>query len=245
MRFQTRHYLQEIYDYIRVKNWIVLLRHQIDHGRAIFGVLLHEMMWCQRLQFPLLPIPYPLFFFTQLLKQKNALKSPGLFRGVRAVDDILKVVNDDLDAMRPHDVFTIASLLLRWLKDLPNPLIPIERLDKFVAAMREGTQFAFLNTLPQIHRMALLHIAGFLQDFVKNGADQGELAAIFGPLIIGAERANHDPSVQSALNKQATAFFDLVLGEAPTEVIYPLDPDYLMIPKAAVNKFVTARESES
>jgi hypothetical protein len=38
IRFQTRHYLQEIYDYIRVKNWILLLRNQIDHGKAIFGV---------------------------------------------------------------------------------------------------------------------------------------------------------------------------------------------------------------
>jgi hypothetical protein len=83
-------------------------------AKAGFGVLLYEMMWCQRAEYPRLPVPYALYSMIDMLTQRGGLTTEGIFRqpGMESViHEIRADAAVDITAFGKGDVNVIASLL--------------------------------------------------------------------------------------------------------------------------------------
>jgi hypothetical protein len=75
IRFEARFLLQTPVDYRHDTHWLENIPMHITRGTACFGVLLYEIMWCQRVKYPILPIPYVLYYLIEILKQRNAIET--------------------------------------------------------------------------------------------------------------------------------------------------------------------------
>ena len=234
MRFETRHFLDQsmITD---SKKLLARIPEEVAHGTACFSCTLYEMLWNQRATYPNLPIPYVLYYIIKQLQDRNANSTNGIFKvlGNKGVtNDILVEVNTKMEAISRGDVNVLANLLKIWLKELPNPIVPIEMNDDFIRAAKQNRFRTFIEKLPQVHRLTLLYIIGFLQDVYshadENKMEKSELATIFGPCIVNPVRvARDDPKQIQYLTELSVAFISKMIDEADPSQIYPINPLYL------------------
>jgi hypothetical protein len=241
LRFETRHYLGKPFDYSSDRAYIDRIPEHITRPSAYFGVLLYELMWCQRIAYPKLPIPYVLYYMIQLLKERNALRTEGIFRtpGTEGVvRDLLFTVNSEITTLARGDVNVIATLLKVWLQALPNPLVPMELLDLFEAMCGQSKYLGFVERLPQVHQLTLLYLVGFLQEVCRSaeytGMERADLADVFGPLILNPSRAGAAPARAQRLAELSVAFCGRLIEprDINPPLIYPLHPAYLPRPAA-------------
>ena len=234
MRFETRHFLDQsvVTDSKKV---LAHIPEEVAHGTACFSCTLYEMMWNQRATYPSLPIPYVLYYIIKQLQDRNANSTNGIFKvlGNKGVtNDILVEVNTKMEAISRGDVNVLANLLKIWLKELPNPIVPIEMNDDFIRAAKQNRFRTFIEKLPQVHKLTLLYIIGFIQDIYshadENKMEKSELATIFGPCIVNPVRAARDnPEQIQYLTELSVAFISKMIDEADPSQIYPINPLYL------------------
>jgi hypothetical protein len=233
MRIAARHYLNTVFEY--TPKWLNAAPTCFIHGASSFGCLLYECLWCQRSQYPKLPIPYVIHYMITLLKEHGALTTPGLFSGRprdAAVAEVLAVVNFSVKVLGRADVATLAALLTIWLRELPNPLVPVELLESFETMANATKYLGFVEQLPQAHQLTLLYLIGFLQEVCKNGERNGcnraTIAAQFGPCIVNPERtADGDSARIRTLSELGTAFCARLIEAKDTSAIYPIPEQYL------------------
>jgi hypothetical protein len=192
-------------------------------SKTAFGVSIYEMIWCQRGRYPRLPIPFALYQLIRLLVERGA--SPDLFKASAVPRiDIAEEANQDIGALARADVAALAGLLVYWLQELPNPVLPFELGNAFLQMWQEDKFVAFAESLPQAHRLVLFYIIGFLQDI---GATP-DLADVFGPAIVNPQRvAREDEARSTRLTSLGISFVGKLIDAADTAVIYPLDAAYL------------------
>jgi hypothetical protein len=98
----------------------------------------------------------------------------------------------------------------------------------FVQMCDQGKFLGFVEQLPQVHRMTLTYLVGFLQEVCANtqvnGMDGHDLAVMFGPLVV---RPAMSPSIAERLAQASVAFFERLLGAWDCSIVYPLNPAYL------------------
>lgn len=234
LRFQTRHLLDmSLGSYDR--NFLARIPEDVTKGSACFSCTLYEMMWNQKSLYPNLPIPYVLYYIIKQLQDRNARGTNGIFRvignkGITA--DIFSEVNKNMVAISRGDVNVIANLLRLWLKELPDPVVPVEMSDDFVRAAKQNKFRCFIEKLPQVHKMTLLYIIGFLQDIYNNAhenkIEKSEIATIFGPCLVNPSRVARDNVEEiQHLTELSIAFVTRLIDEADPSPIYPLNPLYL------------------
>jgi hypothetical protein len=250
IRFQARYYLQTVFDWNADRHWLDDLPSQATKGKAVFGVQIYEILWCQRAKYPKLPIPYVLHHIVGLLLKLGALLTPNIFmtqppKGLLA--EILRDVNQDMSVLSRGDVNVMASLLVTWLKELPNPVVPVELVNSFLQMAQDDKFLGFAEALPQAHRLVLLYVIGFLQEVFHNahhtGVEKDDLAKLFGPAIVNPERlARDDENRQAKLHRLSIAFVTKLIERADPSIIYPLSPAYLTEQQTSrVKRVVTTR----
>uniref|UniRef100_A0A8C4DPM0 Phosphoinositide-3-kinase, regulatory subunit 2 (beta) n=1 Tax=Dicentrarchus labrax TaxID=13489 RepID=A0A8C4DPM0_DICLA len=104
--------------------------------------------------------------------------------------------------MRNEDVGSLSECVLRYLRDLPSPVIPASVAgshDREVSLVLESS-----TTVPLHHRLTLqyllTHLAKVTQAQASNGLDTHTLGQIFGPLLIWTAVSRvlmHDVTVQT------------------------------------------------
>jgi hypothetical protein len=236
LRFQTRHYLGQILDYSADKHYPERIPGEITRNPATFGVLLYEIMWNQKPAYPRLPIPFVLYRLIELMRERNAVRTSGIFRvpgSEGLIGDILATVNATPPAIERGDVHVLAHLLRHWLKTLPNPLVPMELVPAFIEHCNANKFLAFVERLPQLHLITLTYVIGFLQEMLQagdiNGTEKGDLATIFGPCLVNPSRhARSGPETVQLLTELSVAFCSRLLEVRDAGIIYPLNPAYLV-----------------
>jgi hypothetical protein len=217
------------------KQFVEQIPSSIAGVKAGFGLLLYEMMWCQRHEYPRLPVPYALYYMIDLLKQRGGLKTEGIFRQPGTDGVIREILADaavDISAFGKGDVNVIASLLKIWLAELPNPIVPIELVTQFEEMCEQNKMLGFVELLPQVHRLTLFYLVGFLQDVCRNtdytGMDRVNIATIFGPCIVNPRKAApNEPERIQRLTEISAAFCSKLIEVRDTSIVYPLSPVYL------------------
>jgi hypothetical protein len=240
IRLQTRHYVGVPYDYSNNKNYLEQIPGEITGGKRVIGVSLYELMWCQKPMYPKLPIPYGLHHIVTLLKERNALKTDGIFRvqgNEGLLREILAEVDQDAAVLARGDVHVLATFLKTWLKELPNPIVPIELFNNFQEMAEQNKFLGFVETLPQVHLLTLTYIIGFLKELLENqeytGMDKSDISTIFGPCFVNPARfAKKNPELVQKLTELSVAFCRRLLDARDATIIYPLNPAYLPVPGA-------------
>jgi hypothetical protein len=235
MRFQSRYFLATPLDYETYVSQLEKIPMQVIKGKTCFGCIIYEAMYCQREEFPKLPIPYVVHLIVTTLKERNALRTPDIFtlsgnEGITA--SILADVNENVKAVTKGDVHILASLLKIWLKQLANPLVPFELTAQFMDAGAEGHFLGFFENLPQVYRLTSLYIIGFLKEVAANseynGLERGDLAMMFGPLFVDPLRASKgDTEIVQKLNELGIGYVGKLIDVADPAIIYPMNPVYL------------------
>jgi hypothetical protein len=235
IRLETRHYCQKIVDWAADKRFIERNAEEITAGRACFGVLLYEMMWCQKNEYQQLPIPYVLYYMIELLKERNALRTNGIFRqpGTEGVvQEILNDVNEDMTVMSKGDVNVVGTLFKIWLRELPNPVIPVEQCEIFQQMVDQNKVLGFVEKLPQVHQLTLIYVIGFLQELCRSsehtGMDKADLAMVFGPCFVNPIKvAPNEPEKIQKLTELSVVLCSRLIEARDPSVVYPLTQAYL------------------
>jgi hypothetical protein len=236
IRFNARHYIGEPLPLSRTPAPFIksIPSHPVS-GTLVFGTSLYEIMWCQRRRWPKLVVPYVLYYLINLLKQKDCLGTRGIFRfpgNDGATKSIRAEVDSDIKALKRGDVNVLANLLKLWLRELPNPVIPVEMTSEFETACRKHRYGTFITRLPQMHQVVLTYLIGFVKELAENAEatemEQSDLASVFGPLIVNPVRSAKENSDRILkLTELSVGFFNKCLELAKTTGIYPLDEAYL------------------
>jgi hypothetical protein len=199
-------------------------------GQASFGISMYEIMCCQLRRFPRLLIPYSLHYMVTAL-QHGVPKTATMFRGTVQVEDARAEVNRELDAALRFDANVLSVLLLVWLRELPNPIIPVEMHDEFLVMATDGKFFGVVEKMPQVHKLTLLYLTGFLKTLLANQAIHGlsrrHIATIFGPPVVNSARGGR---TSDTLDNLAVALLAKLMAERDTAAVFPLKDEYLAPP---------------
>jgi hypothetical protein len=236
LRFLTRHYIGQPLKFIKINPaYPENVPADRQKGRLCFGISLYECLYYQRATHPKLPIPYVVHYIVSLLHEKGAARTQGFLR-LRADEDrvreILIKVNQDVTAIASGDVHVVGAVFKAWLRDLADPIVPIELADPFVemADLNKFRQFA--DKLPRLHRLTLFYVIGYLKELAANaerlGLDKSDIATQFGPLLVNPSRVSRrHPELVQNLTELAVAFCSKLVDSKDPNPIYPL-PDGLI-----------------
>ncbi|EAX84836.1 RhoGAP domain containing protein [Trichomonas vaginalis G3] len=211
---------------------------QVSMGWQTFGSSIYEMMWNQRTKEPKLPIPFIEYYMADFLLKRGAAKTEGIFRlpgSLKKVDEMALGTNDGKDMISKADLHDIASLFKKWFRDIPNPVVPIDRVNDLMNVFDDGKQeyIQFSESLPRPHKMVLKYLIGFLQELTRSEEytkmTAKNLAIVFGPNIV----QSHDVTSQDMVRKftdVAIDFMVFLIENWDTSEIYPMRREYLACP---------------
>ncbi|KAH0792484.1 RhoGAP domain containing protein [Histomonas meleagridis] len=232
--FESRFYVGERMKKVG-KSTVKKILSNINGGTELFNVTLYVLLWSQRKSYPKLPIPYIEYSIIQTLLHKNAKSAKDIFikPGNQAVvEAMIKQEQATYDLIKNSNVYDIASLLIQWIKLLPNSLIPIFLLDDFKIMCESEKYFEFLDKLPQAHYLSLMYFVGFLQELTahsdENGTSPQFFSTLFGPYLVQSAARFKSPTVVETLNALAIQFMFQLIQSWETNLIYPLNPLYLV-----------------
>ncbi|XP_061888598.1 protein FAM13A isoform X3 [Entelurus aequoreus] len=130
--------------------------------------------------------------------RKNALRQEGLFRvngNVRAVEALRQRLENEEDVdMSDSDICTVASLLKKYLRDLPQGLVDSAVQKELILHYQEcGDDGScsdlrdLLKQLPDVHHSLLRYLCHFLTKVESNHKENRmtahNLATVFGPSV--------------------------------------------------------------
>jgi len=134
--------------------------------------------------------------------ETTGLKEPGIFRQVGRVSRVIELRDsfnkgENPDISKEKEVHAIGSLLKRYLRDLPEPLLTIHRFDGFLSAAQVYQENAeqgmvvlkqFIRDLPCANAYVLRRLSQFLNKVAKhadvNKMTAGNLAVVFAPSFL-------------------------------------------------------------
>jgi len=156
----------------------------------------------------------PLFQQCISFLKANALDEEGLFRVSGSFSEIEHLVKA-FESKKPLDVMdktvsahAVASLLKRFLRELPIPLIPFGHQTKFYDAVNIGDKDEQLksftkciNQLPRANKSVLIYLISFLNSIslhsAKNKMNTSNLVICFGPSILRDEDSSRIYAVEN------------------------------------------------
>uniref|UniRef100_A0A672KE90 Family with sequence similarity 13 member A n=1 Tax=Sinocyclocheilus grahami TaxID=75366 RepID=A0A672KE90_SINGR len=196
-------------------------------GKKIFGVSLLELRGLGLVKDG---VPVVVRSMVEYL-EKHGLHLEGLFRvngSVRTVDNLRQRFDggEEVDLHQDADACAVASLLKRFLRDLPEGLIhpsihsPLIQLyqgesDDFCKDVRE-----LLLQLPDIHYSLLHYLCHFLsqveQEHTHNRMTATNLATVFGPNVFH----NHRLTVDMSFSLSLSSFLEKTIRSAVEQHLF-------------------------
>ncbi|KAI9043586.1 kinase-like protein [Aspergillus affinis] len=175
-------------------------------SRKVFGVTIDELYS----RHPDMPVP-------QIVQQciaaveTYALNLQGIYRQSEKPGTIERMIAEfelnwphhdlKLPAHFHHNIHNVTSLLKRYFRDLPNPLLTLQHYHSFISAAkvdddigRRDSIHALINQLSDPHYVTLraltFHLDKVQQRSNQNRMTTGNLAIIFGPTLMGSNTTN-------------------------------------------------------
>ncbi|KAN0011715.1 hypothetical protein ACTFIU_007281 [Dictyostelium citrinum] len=174
------------------------------NGGNIFNCKIEDIMAAQKKKYPFLEIPFIVVFLKHKLVALDVFKTQGIFRVPGNVVDInsLKKRFDEgnYEVAPTENVYTIASLLKLWLREITEPLFPLTIYDQCIENSNKREKiFEIVASLPILNQKTISYIVELLQECGKpenvehNKMNFPNLAMVFSPCFL---RCSHtDPNI--------------------------------------------------
>ncbi|KAM9961762.1 hypothetical protein ACTFIR_004623 [Dictyostelium discoideum] len=174
------------------------------NGGNIFNCKIEDIMVAQKKKYPYLEIPFIVVFLKHKLVALDVFKTQGIFRVPGNVVDInsLKKRFDEgnYEVAPTENVYTIASLLKLWLREITEPLFPLTVYDQCIENSNKREKiFEIISSLPILNQKTISYIIELLQECGKsvnvehNKMNFPNLAMVFSPCFL---RCSHtDPNI--------------------------------------------------
>jgi hypothetical protein len=182
---------------------------------------------------PKLPIPIILHQMVEYMIGIGCEQFEGVFRlpgNLRKVDEMAAEANRGGDAISGSVMNDIASLLKKWFRDLPDPVVNVDSLSLLKEAFETKDYLGFVEKMPTAHRMTLMYLIGFMQKLVPSEEvtmmGPKNLAICFGPNIVQAEDGADEKTIKM-LSDVAIEFITTLVNDWDTSPVFPLNPAFL------------------
>ncbi|KYQ94173.1 RhoGAP domain-containing protein [Tieghemostelium lacteum] len=162
----------------------------------VFNCKIDDVMMQQRQKYQNLDVPFVLVILKRKLIQLDVFKTQGIFRVPGNVIDInaykKRFDEGNFEFSISENVYTIASLLKAWLRDLPEPLFPVPIYDQCVQNCEKTDVIMQLiqNHLSINAQKVLSFIITLLQEAIQSEhveiskMNSDNLAMVFSPCFL-------------------------------------------------------------
>ena len=202
-------------------------------GHRQFGASIYEQIWNQRRSVRKLPFPYIVHHMAEQLLKKGAETKEGIFRlpgNLKKVDEMAEATNIGRDAISSADINDVASLFKKWFRDLPDPVVDMDNVERLRDYAEAKDYVTFANTLPRAHKMTLMYLIGFLQRLEKAESvtlmSAKNLGIVFGPNVVQLIGCN-EPGKLHDFAVWANEMMEDLIKRWDTSQIYPLAEHYI------------------
>ncbi|KAI8391553.1 Rho GTPase activation protein [Radiomyces spectabilis] len=223
---------QYLWDFLKGRSCRPQLFHynqQKVNPQGIFGAPLECAAQCGILTPQGLRVPAPVYLcFTEIIKR--GLKVEGLFRLSGAASEVASLErrfdfpgthSKSIDLSK-HDIHTITSIVKKYLRQLPVPVIPPLFHDKFLAVTDYKDEKAavkilaeLITELPQAHHHLLFYIlilASEMQTYSDlNMMNPEALAVVLAPVCTGLEQTLKELPLSKKKRRQSPSKEDMEL----------------------------------
>lgn len=146
----------------------------------------------------------------------------------------------DNEVLNNGEVCDLITLLLEWLSNLVDPIIPKNTLYDFMETFGNDDNASsldkcseFVERLPLLHINTLKYLIGFLRDIAKNEKWTHQSYQIIanntGSFFVDTKFATVDPFTMKAVCDVAPRFVLYCLENLDVKAVYPLNPAYEII----------------
>jgi len=174
-------------------------------SHTVFGVTLDEIMEKQAEQGSQLLVPQIVVTLSEEIRRLGGMKAEGIFRVPGDTEQVysLRIQLDKGNyEVNVDDPNTPASLLKLWLRELEEPLVPVDFYDECINTCKDDENntagaFEVLERLPQVNRLTALFVVHFLKQVSLheevNKMSVANLAMVFAPNYLRCP--SEDPQV--------------------------------------------------
>ncbi|XP_028966497.1 rho GTPase-activating protein 22 [Galendromus occidentalis] len=209
-----------------------------QESQSYFGVPLHLQQQATS-SLTSNPVPHILEAITShLLSQashEGILRKSGNERRANALKDVMEQNNAEIPSDFECSIHDVGCILKRWLRALPEPVIPSILHEVFVKCVEleshhHRTQSLLMACLllPTFHLNTLKHVAIFLQEISKqetrNKMSSANLAKILAPSLMPcAVKVETNPEVAKKFSDMSTVAVQVLIDHA--QLIASLPPE--------------------
>jgi hypothetical protein len=201
--------------------------------QAEFGASLHEQIWCQRKQYPRLPIPLMMHHRAEAIFENGGVRMEGIFRlpgNMKKVGELRLTVSQGPSGLAGALIHDLGSLFKSWFGSLPEPIVDKDLVEKLTTAHGKRTFIPFADELPALPQITLKYLIGFLKRMAVSAAvtkmGAPNLAMVFAPNIVDMS-ATIDPMQVARLSETSKEFLLALINEWDISEIYPLSQELL------------------
>ncbi|EFA74955.1 RhoGAP domain-containing protein [Heterostelium album PN500] len=203
---------------------------------ASYGVSLEELMIKQRDTHPTLEVPRVLVVLAEVICKLKGHVQEGIFRVPGIVSSIkeyrLQIDRANFDLSAIDDVRTPAALFKQWLRDIPEPIIPLSLYQNCIE--NPAGSMELVKRIPAINFKVLSYLINFVQIFCRyefvahSKMGSSNMAMIFAPTILRCP--SNDPSVMLSNVNHEKAFVENLIQNFP-----PPEREFLGLPVSSAD----------
>ena len=163
LRFRGKHM-----DHKSPFDWVDRMIDDPNYGGSLFRSCLEEQMWLQRNRAPCCPIPIFLPIAGRHIVELKAREKQDLFvSGVYGphIDSLIEKVKRKEDPFDGATVETLIPFLRRWIIELGRPIVDAQYYKDL--GTTDDEIVAWANRLPDLSRLTLKYLIGFLRYITK------------------------------------------------------------------------------
>lgn len=148
----------------------------------------------------------------------------------------------DNNAIKNGEVYDLMTLLLEWLSNLVDPIIPKSMINEFKEIFDDELDLSsnstkyneFIEKLPSLHLNTLKYLIGFLREIGKNEKLTQQSYQIIAEntsgFFVDTKFATIDPFTMKKICDVAPRFVLFCLQNLDVSAVYPLNPIYESTP---------------
>ncbi|KAF2071641.1 hypothetical protein CYY_007049 [Polysphondylium violaceum] len=165
-----------------------------SNSSNLFTCNIEDLMNEQKKKYPNTEVPYLLIILKDKLKQLDAYKTQGIFRVPGNVIDINNLKKrfgeGNYEIAVNENVYTVASLLKSWLREIPDPLFAPTVYEQCLVATKKEEVQEIIDSLPLLNQKIISYIVTILQEAILpenvevSKMNSDNLAMVFSPCFL-------------------------------------------------------------